>query len=230
MSEYNIYCDESCHLEHDQSNVMALGAIILPKDKKEIVSRNIAMIKKSHGIKPYEEIKWTKIGKNTIDLYCDIIDYFFHDDDIRFRVLIADKTKLDHDKYDQSHDDWYYKMYFQMLNMLFCQSDVYNVYIDIKDTHSFMRTEKLRDVCSKSHYDFNHKCIKKIQPIQSHEVQMMQIVDILIGAVCRANRNIPKNIYKQAVIDSIKKQSGFSLITSTTYGERKFNIFKWEGK
>ncbi|MEE1211777.1 MAG: hypothetical protein UHO11_04695 [Treponema sp.] len=25
MTEYNFYCDESCHLEHDNSNVMVLG-------------------------------------------------------------------------------------------------------------------------------------------------------------------------------------------------------------
>ena len=24
---YNVYCDETCHLEHDNSNVMVLGAV-----------------------------------------------------------------------------------------------------------------------------------------------------------------------------------------------------------
>lgn len=33
MTEYNLYCDESCHLEHDDSDVMVLGALIIPKDK-----------------------------------------------------------------------------------------------------------------------------------------------------------------------------------------------------
>ena len=33
--EYNIYCDESCHLQNDNSNVMVLGAvwcILLPEN------------------------------------------------------------------------------------------------------------------------------------------------------------------------------------------------------
>ena len=30
---YNVYCDESCHLEHDHQNVMALGAVWCPLDK-----------------------------------------------------------------------------------------------------------------------------------------------------------------------------------------------------
>ena len=33
----NVYCDETCHLEHDGHKAMALGAIWCPKDKiKEI--------------------------------------------------------------------------------------------------------------------------------------------------------------------------------------------------
>ena len=51
MTEYNLYCDESCHLENDDSNVMVLGALILPKDKKKEISDNIVDIKKRHGVK-----------------------------------------------------------------------------------------------------------------------------------------------------------------------------------
>ena len=32
-SEFNVYCDESCHLEHSSSNAMALGAIWCPKQR-----------------------------------------------------------------------------------------------------------------------------------------------------------------------------------------------------
>ena len=30
--------------------------------------------------------------------------------------IIPDKTKLEHELHNQTHDDWYYKMYFDMLN------------------------------------------------------------------------------------------------------------------
>ena len=45
MTEYNLYCDESCHLEHDDSDVMVLGALIIPKDKKQEITENILQIK-----------------------------------------------------------------------------------------------------------------------------------------------------------------------------------------
>ncbi len=33
--KYNVYCDESCHLKQDNSNVMILGAMYCPTDKKK---------------------------------------------------------------------------------------------------------------------------------------------------------------------------------------------------
>jgi hypothetical protein len=229
--EYNLYCDESCHLEHDNSNVMVLGALILPKVKKDEISRNILGIKNRYGLKPHTEVKWTKASPAKANLYIDLVDYFFFDDDLRFRVLIADKRNLSHLSFRQTHNDWYYKMYFQMLNMLFDPADTYYVYIDIKDTHSAERAKKLWDICSNSHYDFDHKSIKRIQPIRSDEVQMMQITDILNGAVCRINRtdvDAPRGA-KQQIIEQIRNKSGLKLTQSTTYGARKFNVFCWEG-
>ena len=128
--------------------------------------------------------------------------------------------------------DWYYKMYFTMLNRLFDSTNTYNVYVDIKDTHSAQRTEKLEEVLANSHYDFNHECIKKVQPIRSDEVQMMQITDVINGAVCRANRTtIPQpSGAKAEIIDYIRMGSKLRLTQSTTLGTRKFNIFVWEGR
>lgn len=36
-----IFCDESCHLEHDNSNYMVLGAISCPENKKEEIYNEI---------------------------------------------------------------------------------------------------------------------------------------------------------------------------------------------
>lgn len=232
MIEYNLYCDESCHLEHDDSDVMVLGALILPKGKKQEISRRIIEIKARYGVKARTEVKWTKTSMDKIDMYRDLVNYFFDDDDLRFRVLVAHKEHLDHDLYHQSHNDWYYKMYFTMLNRLFDPQDAYYVYIDIKDTHSAQRSAKLEEVCANSHYDFNHECIRRVQPIRSDEVQMMQITDIINGAVCRANRKTiaPPSGAKAEIIELIREKSHLQLTKSTALGARKFNVFVWDGR
>lgn len=232
MTEYNLYCDESCHLEHDDSDVMVLGALMLPNDKKDEVRENILRIKAKHGVKPRTEVKWTKLSNAKLDLYKELVDYFFYDDDLRFRALVAQKTSLCHEEFAQSHNDWYYKMYYAMLNRLFDSANEYNVYIDIKDTHSAQRAETLRDICANSQYDFTREHVKKVQPIRSDEVQMMQITDIINGAICRANRKTikPASGAKKALIDHLQEMSKLRLDLTTMLGARKFNIFVWTGR
>ena len=63
-------------------------------------------------------------------------------------------------------------------------------------------------------------------------LQMMQITDVINGAVCRANRTtIPQpSGAKAEIIDYIRMRSKLRLTQSTTLGTRKFNIFVWEGR
>jgi len=86
---YNIYCDESCHLEKDKSNIMVLGAMsCLIENKKEIFN-DIRSIKEIHGLSKSFEIKWTKVSESKIEFYKDLVDYFFRNEKLSFRGLIA---------------------------------------------------------------------------------------------------------------------------------------------
>lgn len=233
LSIYNVYCDESCHLENDGINVMGLGLIWTPKSKIKEISQRIREIKSDHNVSPEAEIKWSKVSPSKLELYLDIVNYFFDDDDLHFRCLIVpDKTQLDHKKYNQTHDDWYYKMYFTLLKNIFYPTNKYNVYIDIKDTYSYRKSVKLHEVCCNQNYDFSHQIIKKIQPIRSNEVQIMQIVDILMGAICYENRkfnsDFRKSPAKLALIEKIKLRTHYTLKKTTLLKEEKFNLFFWE--
>lgn len=232
---YNVYCDETCHLEHDGINVMVLGAIWCPQDKIKEINLRIRQIKERNGISPTTELKWTKISPSKLSLYQDLINYYFDDDDLHFRaVIIPDKSKLNHKRFHQTHDDWYYKMYFDMLKVIFSPSDHYEVYIDIKDTNSYRKAQKLREVCCNSLYDFSYKVIKRIQPIRSEEVQIMQIVDILVGAVGYANRrfseDFQKSPAKQDIIRLIKERSGYAMTKTTLLREEKLNLLSWDAR
>ena len=107
----------------------------------------------------------------------------FYYDDIHFRALIVpDKSVLHHEQFNQTHDDFYYKMYFDLLKVIFSPSNRYNIYIDIKDTRSQHKVEKLTEVLRTSRYDFDKKIITRIQQIRSHEVELLPLSDLLIGA------------------------------------------------
>ena len=228
----NIYCDESCHLEHDSSNAMGLGAIRLPLDKVKLVNEDIKQIKIKHGISKYNELKWVKVSESKYNVYKDMVNYFFDKDFLHFRCLvIKDKDELDHNRFNQTHDDWYYKMYFEMLKAVYEPTEQFNVYVDIKDTNYNLKIRKLSEVCHNSMYDFSQSIIKKIQTVRSEEVKLMQLVDILVGAVVYTNRTIEKkNSAKLKLIDLIKERSGYDLTRTTLLRESKFNLFMWQGR
>lgn len=130
---FNVYCDESCHLERDGVPVMAWGAVYCPADAIRAVTEAVRTLKAAHGLAPAFEAKWTKVSPAKQDFYLALIDLFLADERLRFRGLVVpDKSLLDHASFDQSHDDWYYKMYFIMLRPIFCAPHRYRIYLDMK--------------------------------------------------------------------------------------------------
>ena len=225
---FNVYCDESCHLENDRITVMVLGAVWCKATESKAIATRVREIKSRRGLAPEFEIKWTKVSPGKQQFYLDLVDYFFDDDDLHFRgVLIPDKTLLVHGRWNQTHDDWYYKMCFRMLEPIIDPKQVYDIYLDIKDTRSEQKRAKLEEVLRNSRYDRSGEIIRKVQQIRSHESNLIQMADLLIGAVAYHNRRLQNNAAKLAVIRRIRQRSGKVLDQSTWLREPKFNLFRW---
>jgi hypothetical protein len=230
-TEYNVYCDESCHLENDGQKAMVLGAVWCPKGKRLEIAERIREIKQKHGLERDFEIKWTKVSPSKLAFYQDIIDYFFDDDDLHFRGLVVpDKSVLDHERHQQDHDDWYYKMYFTMLKTIFDPESRYYVYVDIKDTLGHEKIEKLQDILCTNAYDFSRRMIADVKRVHSHEVEHLQIADLLIGALSYLHRELSGNSAKEALIARIRQRSGYRLTFNTMIRELKFNLLIWNSR
>jgi len=228
---FNIYCDESCHLENDQQQVMILGAVWCPLEKTQEIAIRIREIKQRHGLSSSFEIKWSKVSPAKQLFYVDLVDYFFDDDDLHFRALIiTDKSKLRHQDFAQDHDTWYYKMYFEMLKALLIPSAEYRIYLDIKDTRSAAKIAQLHEVLCNNMYDFERKIIKRIQTIRSHEVEQLQLTDLLIGIVGYTNRGLSTNSAKLALVERMQHRSHYNLTKTTLLREDKVNLFRWEAR
>jgi hypothetical protein len=225
---FNIYCDESCHLENDRQQAMVLGAIWCPSEKTQELSRRVRQIKMRHGLSPRFEIKWTKVSPAKIDFYRDVINLFFEERDLHFRALIVpDKSILRHEFFGQTHDDWYYKMYFDMLKVLLDPNAQYRIYLDIKDTRGGVKVAKLRDVLCNNIYDFSRQIIQHLQIVRSHEVELLQLADLLVGSVAYANRSLSASPAKVALVEQMRRRSAYSLLKTTLFLERKVNLFRW---
>lgn len=228
---YNIYCDESNHLSHSENKFMILGYISCPKEKTKETNDYMRSIKEKHNLNTSCELKWTKVSSAKLEYYKDIIDYFFQNEDLKFRAIIADKSTLDFQTYlHLDIDKWYYRMYYLLLGKTLIESEKYNIYIDIKDTKGAAKIKKLQEVLSNSYYDFSNDMILKIQHVRSHETELLQLTDLFIGALGYKNNDLEGSTVKKEIIKYLESVSKESLISSTSRYENKFNLFKWEGK
>lgn len=226
----NIYCDESSHLEQDKHPVMVLGALWCPREKTREIANRIREIKSTHGIAAHAELKWGKVSPSNLSMFLDLTDYIFDDDDVHIRILVADKTNLNHKGFGRTHDEWYYKMYFLLLSRQLKPSASHYIYVDIKDTRSIDKVRKLEEILRTAKYDFDSRIIQQIQHVRSHEVEQVQLSDLVIGAVNYVVRGQATSPAKSAVAERIRERSGYDLRASTLPSELKFNLFHWQGR
>lgn len=192
------------------------------------------MIWKKYGLNETQELKWNLIKSSSVDLYIDIIKYFFNgENDIKFRAILINKSKIDNKIFNQTDDDFYHKMYYQTLEYIIKVGDIYNIYPDIKDTNSCHRHQQVLEYLRIKKNDLNNKTIKKVQPIRSNDSSLLQLTDILIGALVYYN-NFPTNTNKNKELvlneiinnTKIKDTTEFLLIQMPDWEKRKKQLDK----
>ena len=217
---FNIYCDESTHLEHDGHPYMLYGYVSIASNQIKICKEQIKAIKEKYGYTG--ELKWVNIHDKTYQVYKELVEYFFMTD-VQFKVVIADKTQIDESKPEYTFDDFYYRMYFQLLHHEMDLEHIYNIYFDIKDTCSQKRLHQLREALKWN------AAIKNFQFIKSHESVFVQLADVLMGAInyqLRIQRGDieGKVIAKRKIVEIINQHTPISFRSVSPLSSKKFNL------
>ncbi len=154
-----------------------------------------------------------------IRFYLAIIDYFF-DTDLRFRIIGVDKSKIKVSEFGNEYDEFYYKMYYQLLHYRINTMYHYNVYLDIKDNLSASKVRKLRDILN-----VRFGVFRNVQNINSSESVLMQLADFIMGAISyNANDELKLNRAKCLILEKIKRHLNDIDLMSTNYS-KKLNLF-----
>lgn len=220
---YNIYCDESSHIEGDQQPFMLCGYVKLPYPIRKKTDKLIKAIKEKHNYNG--ELKWTNISNKTLALYIDILTLFFECEPLEFRAVITRKAEIKQSDTKYSFSDVYFRMYYWLIHPRIDFECNFNIYFDIKDSVSQKKLHTLRD------YLDDDASIRNFQYMRSNESHYIQIADILTGALNYNLRvtegDIPgTKTAKRAIIDLIKLKLGnLSLNPAIDNGNQKFEYF-----
>ena len=200
---------------------MLLSYISIAYPQIRLAKEEIKAIKRKFNYT--EELKWTNVHSATYKVYAELVDWFFMND-LEFRAVVVDKSQIDEKRADYSFNDFYFRMYFQLLHTKVDFQNRYNVFLDIKDTCSGEKLEKMKKIMS------YNSSIGTLQFIPSRESVFIQLADVLMGAI-NYNLRIQKGdvkgnvIAKLKLIEKIKRHSNISLNTTTPLSRNKFNLF-----
>lgn len=230
---FDIYIDESCHLENDHIPVMCIGYIKVPYNQYAELKKEMQHILEKHNQK--SELKWNKFSNARLDLYKELVDFFFKSP-LEFRsILVKYKNRLNHADFNQgSHDNFYYKMiYFLLRPNNDSNGNKYRVFIDVKDTRGREKLRKINEIFDSEYHGkspFTH-----LQHLHSHDNVFFQLADFFIGAITYKSRCILNNIENPSYsrlefVEYLEKKSGFILDEGTEPWETKFNIFDHQPK
>lgn len=224
---YNLYSDESCHCLNDGAENMILGTLWCKREDAKFISSKIKDLKRQFNIPTYQEIKWTKLSPSKINLYIEIINLFFSIESLYLRCIVANKSNLEHEQYHQTHTDWYYKMYwisYKWITQMNSNDTCYYWFMDPKDHNVCTDTRILEQIS-------NHTkgSLTLIEPLDSSQNNLMQMVDILIGCINCLNNKLNISLAKKNVSTHFFNKSGITLQKNSIYTEKKVNILYWRG-
>ena len=226
-SEVHVYCDESCHLENDKNDFLVIGCVYCSTGHVEKIKQDIRDIRKRHGVNEFQEIKWGKASPAKKDLYLELINYFIYSPHLNYRGILAlNKNSLDHEMFNNgSYLVWVGKMYYLMLKQVLVKhpNRKHQILIDISDKYGSGRNELLRRLFNDLDKNIS------IDQAESYSSSIMQIADMLNGAIAYNSRKLQHNNNanqaKIEIVDLLSKR--YSLDESSPLSNDKFNLFIW---
>jgi len=175
------------------------------------------------------EVGWKRVSKNREGFYLALLDWFISNDELQFRCLVADKQSLHHDIHSGGDSELgFYKLYYQLLVHWLTPECSYRLYLDWQQNRQKDRFSELRRILGLKLS--SRLQIVSLEPAESNELELMQLTDLLSGAVGYVwnQRDLSPNASKMKVKLARHLASSLGwpdLLYSTSPDEQKFNIF-----
>lgn len=231
--KYDIYCDESRQdllvnkeMISENNKYACIGGILVSRSKRNELKNKIKKLKEKHSV--FGELKWGTVSENKIEFYKEIIDLFFEfEEEVLFRTVVINSVDVDNKMFNNNDAELgYYKFYYQLIyhwiELTGDSQSIYYIYTDFKTNKVNNRLEVMRGL-------LNMVCIssiKLIQAINSKESEILQMQNILMGAVGYKYNfgKYGKSKAKMEIVRHIESYLGHS-IRETKKNEKKFNVF-----
>lgn len=202
LAGYRVYCDES---NTDGRKAYPIyGAILVALDDIREVQRELTDWR--HREDMHGELKWEKVrGGLRLKKYKSFVDLLFslarHRRLIHFKAIILDRRAPEYHKYSKGNDELgFYKFYYHWLLRYFVKFplrdrcalrviiDERNLPADTGDPYATLKYALNNGI--RKEFGTKHDVVSHVHPLKSHEVDLLQAVDVLMGAVGFHNQDL----------------------------------------
>ena len=185
---HHVYADESYK---DTHKFLVLGGLVLDERELPLIEKDLAAVRQKHR-KETSEVKWSKSRKGNLQFYKDFLQIFFDravKDELHFHCMYIDTFTFNHTRFNKgSGEIGFNKLIFQLLlhkfGRRYGKNDSIFVYLDDRDSKD--DPETIRPMLNSSlARDWGNatRPFRGLQFRKSHECELIQLNDLLIGAV-----------------------------------------------
>ncbi len=219
--KYEIYCDESgqeLFKSRKEGDYFALiGGIWIKAEVRDAIKSAIKELRHEHCI--YGEAKWRRVSAHALPFYKSLVDLFF-ESELRFRVMVIRSDELNMRLHENDSELMFYKFYYFMLKGWIEDFCDYRIFADVRTNRVYGRLKVLKRTLERS----NLTSTVEVQSIPSSESPIMQLADVLIGAVSYKYHKRSESEPKLNLIRHIEQKLDREISATGQY-ERKFNVF-----
>jgi len=224
--DFEVYCDESraeyfVSQPSDRPCYVLIGGLWIEASMRKHYKDKIKHLREEHDV--HGEFKWRRVSPSRQQFYQALVRLFF-EEAMRFRCIVLPANQLDAVVFHQSDNElMFYKFYYQLLHHWIYDFNSYRIFLDLKTTRMRDRLRTLQRVLQNANLTSE---IIAIQALPSHELDILQLADVLIGAVGYQFHGLNTSRAKLAIIKEIERELGHP-IQPTSRNESKFNIFRF---
>ncbi|MCF1459309.1 MAG: DUF3800 domain-containing protein [Shewanella sp.] len=233
----NLYIDETCQNNH---HYMVIGGISLPTNLCSHITSCFEELKSYNNIGG--EVKWTKVSKSKLDAYKSFIDGYFtlcDQHQICFHSIIIDQTQVKHGKFNQGDVEtgfskFIYQLLVSSIGRKYASKHEFNVYLDYRTIdNQETRLSELKNVMNNGislRFNEHHKPYKRVEYRRSKKETLLQVADLLIGAIGfhKNGRHLIKesSAHKKDLANHIAKHIRVKVLgNNSPFNETKFNVW-----
>ena len=227
VGQFDVYCDESRVTSDRSDEFMTVGGLMCPTDAKRSIVRKIDEMRGFYDVQG--EFGWKTVCPAKLEFFLALVDMFFSDRDLRFRCVVVSRTETDF----RDDEERFRLIYYQVFNNWLDRRARYRLFLDRRiDTRDRLSTLRR---CLINTRQFGES-VGFVEEVESRENNMVQLVDLLVGAVGYAwnGRGDVEgaSAAKRDVCRSICTNIGVSTLNHYKTGpnDEKFNIFHFLGR